>query len=140
MARSGAMPVFSMGNVLRLLGALGMAVVGLIANAPVLIAVAFMQILYQGIPFVRLTQASLAVRFATIPAGQAVGWVIGASAIGSFLGSVLGGMLADKVGFNAINWMAAIAAGLAVLLIFIVMRPAERKKRTEESAAATPAG
>lgn len=132
MARSGAMPVFSMGNVLRLVGALGMAVVGLIANAPVLIAVAFMQILYQGIPFVRLTQASLAVRFATIPAGQAVGWVIGASAIGSFLGSVLGGMLADKVGFNAINWMAAIAAGLAVLLIFIVMRPAERKKRSEE--------
>jgi len=66
--------------------------------------------------------------------------VIGASAIGSFLGSVLGGMLADKVGFNAINWMAAIAAGLAVLLIFIVMWPAERKKRTEESAAAEPAG
>ena len=132
MSRSGAMPVFSMGNVLRLVGSLGMAVVGLIANAPVLIAVAFMQILYQGIPFVRLTQASLAVRFATIPAGQAVGWVIGASAIGSFLGSVLGGMLADKVGFNAINWMAAIAAGLAVLLIFIVMRPAERKKRSEE--------
>ena len=132
MARSGAMPVFSMGNILRLLGALGMAVVGLIANAPVLIAVAFMQILYQGVPFVRLTQASLSVRFATIPAGQAVGWVIGASAIGSFLGSVLGGMLADKVGFNAINWMAAIAAGLAVLLIFISLWPAERKKRSEE--------
>jgi predicted MFS family arabinose efflux permease len=72
------------------------------------------------------------VRFATIPAGQAVGWVIGASAIGSFLGSVLGGMLADKVGFNAINWMAAIAAGLAVLLIFISLYPAERKKRSEE--------
>jgi predicted MFS family arabinose efflux permease len=80
------------------------------------------------------------VRFATIPAGQAVGWVIGASAIGSFLGSVLGGMLADKVGFNAINWMAAIAAGLAVLLIFISMWPTERKKRAEESAAAAPAG
>jgi len=66
--------------------------------------------------------------------------VIGASAIGSFIGSVLGGMLADNVGFNAINWMAAIAAGLAVLLIFISLWPAERKKRAEESAATAPAG
>ena len=63
---------------------------------------------------------AVAVRFATIPAGAASGWVIGASAIGSFLGSVIGGFLADEVGFNAINWMAGIAAGLAVLLIFML--------------------
>ena len=95
-----------------------------------------MQILYQGTPFIRLTQPVVAVRFATIPAGQAVGWVIGASAIGSFLGSVLGGLLADSVGFNAINWMGAIAAGIATLLIFISLWPAERKKRAEEEAVA----
>jgi predicted MFS family arabinose efflux permease len=109
-----------------------MALLGLVANAPVLIVAAFMQLLYQGNPFIRLTQPVLAVRFATIPAGQANGWVIGASAIGSFLGSILGGLLADSVGFNAINWMAAIAAGLAVLLIFISLWPAERRKQAEE--------
>jgi predicted MFS family arabinose efflux permease len=134
MGRSGAMPSFMMGNVLRLVGALGLAALGLVANAPVLIVVAFMQILYQGTPFVRLTQPVVAVRFATIAAGAASGWVIGASALGSFFGSVLGGFLADGVGFNAINWMGAIAAGLAVLLIIINLWPAERKKREEEAA------
>ena len=94
-----------------------------------------MQLLYQGTPFIRLAQPVLAVRFSTIPAGQAVGWVIGASAIGSFLGSIIGGILADSVGFNAINWMAAIAAGLAVLLTFISLWPAERKKLAEDTAA-----
>ena len=135
-ARAGGLPPFTAGNVARLAGALGMAVLGLVANAPILFVVAFMQLLYQGNPFVRLTQPKLAVRYSPIPAGEAVGWVIGASAIGSFLGSILGGILADKVGFNAINWMAAIAAGLAVLLIFISLYPAERKKRAGEAAAA----
>jgi MFS family permease len=140
MARSGAMSPFTMGNVLRLVGSLGMALLGLVANAPILIVVAFMQILYQGNPFVRLTQATIAVRFATIPAGAASGWVIAASATGSFIGSILGGFLADKVGFNAINWMGAIAAGAAVVLIVISLWPAERKKRAEEvGEAASPA-
>lgn len=136
MGKSGPIPVFTAGNIARLVGALGMAVLGLVANAPILIVVAFVQILYQGTPFVRLTQPVVAVRFATIPAGQASGWVIGASAIGSFLGSVIGGLLADSVGFNAINWMGAIAAGLALLLIIISLWPAERKKRKTETTAA----
>jgi hypothetical protein len=40
------------------------------------------------------------------------------------------------VGFNAINWMGAIAVGAALLLIFFGLWPAERKKRAAESAAA----
>ena len=73
------------------------------------------------------------VRFATIPAGAASGWVIAAAAAGSFLGSLIGGILANSIGFNAINWMAAVAAGLAVLLIFVSLWPAERRKRREEA-------
>ncbi len=128
MARSGPMTVFNFGNLMRFIGALGMAVLGLATESPALLVVAFVQILYQGIPFIRLTQAALAVRFSTISAGQASGWVIGASATGSFLGSVIGGYLASNVGFNAINWMAAIAAGLAVLLTLFSLRPAYRKR------------
>jgi MFS family permease len=136
MARSGGMTVFTAGTVIRLVGALGMAVVGLVAGSPILIAAAFMQILYQSNPFVRLTQPVVGVRFATIPAGGASGWVIAAAAAGSFLGSLIGGILANSIGFNAINWMAAFAVGAAVLLLFVGLWPAERKKRAEEAAVA----
>ena len=122
------MPVFVTGNLFRLVGGLGLAILGMAAQSPLLIVVALMQLFYQGNPLVRLTQPALAVRFATIPAGAA-------SAAGSFLGSLLGGFLADAVGFNAINWMAAIAAGLAVLLIVVSLLPADRKLKAEEAAA-----
>ena len=100
----------------------------------ILLAAAAMQILYQSNPFVRLTQPVVAMRFATIPAGQASGWVIAAAATGSFIGSLIGGFLADSVGFNAINWMGAIAVGAAVLLLFFGLWPAERKKIAAEAA------
>jgi predicted MFS family arabinose efflux permease len=136
LSRSGAMPDFTTGNIMRLVGALGLAVLGLVAKSPVLLVAASMQIFYQANPFVRMAQPVLAMRFSSIPPGQASGWVIGAAAFGTFLGSLIGGWLADAVGFNAINWMGAIAVGAAVLLIFIGLWPAERKKRAEESAAA----
>jgi predicted MFS family arabinose efflux permease len=135
MGRKGPMPVFLTGNAFRLVGGLGLAILGMAAKSPLLIVAAFMQLFYQGNPLVRLTQPALAVRFATIPAGAASGWVIAASAMGSFLGSLLGGYLADSIGFNAINWMAAIAAGLAVLLIVVSLLPAYRKLQPGESAA-----
>ncbi len=80
----------------------------------------------------RLSQPVGAIRFSTISAGQASGWVIGASAVGSFVGSVLGGWLADAVGFNAINWMAALAAGAAVALTVIALIPADRRLGKEQ--------
>ncbi len=139
MGRSGAMPDFTAGNIMRLVGALGLAVLGMVAKSPLLLVAASMQIFYQSNPFVRLTQPVLAIRFSTIPPGAASGWVIGAAATGSFLGSLIGGWLADAVGFNAINWMGAITVGAAVLLIFIGLWPAERRKRTEEEGAGAPA-
>jgi predicted MFS family arabinose efflux permease len=136
LGRSGAMPDFTTGNIMRLVGAIGLAVLGMVAKSPILLVAASMQIFYQANPFVRLTQPVLAMRFSTIPPGQATGWVIGAAALGSFFGSLIGGWLADTVGFNAINWMGAIAVGAAVLLIFFGLWPAERKKRAAERAAA----
>jgi predicted MFS family arabinose efflux permease len=137
LGRASSMPVFTTGNIIRFVGALLMAVIGLMARSPLLLAAAAMQILYQSNPFVRLTQPVVAMRFATIPAGQASGWVIAAGAAGSFFGSLIGGWLADAVGFNAINWMGAIAVGAAVLLLFFGLWPAERKKRAAKEAATT---
>lgn len=127
MGNSGAFAPFAAGIIARFVGALGMGLVGLITDSPVLLAAAFMQILYQSNPFARLAQSTLAVRFASFPAGAASGWVIAASAFGSFIGSVLGGFLADELGFNSIAFMAAIAAGAAVALIVLVLAPANRR-------------
>jgi predicted MFS family arabinose efflux permease len=134
MARSGGMTVQTAAQVIRFIGALGMALVGMMANSPVLLAAAFMQIMYQSNPFSRISQGVVGMRFATIPAGETSGWVIAASASGSFLGALIGGFLASSIGFNAINWMAAIAVGVALLLMVVSLWPAERKKRKAEAA------
>jgi predicted MFS family arabinose efflux permease len=128
MGRTGLAPVLVTGHAMRLIGALGMALLGLAADAPELLVIASMQILYQALPFVRLSQPVGAVRYSTVAAGEASGWVIGASAVGSFIGGMLGGFLADAAGFNSINWMATISAGLAVGLLVLVLLPADRAR------------
>ena len=139
LARSGAMPDFTFGNALRLAGVAGLALLGMAAKSPVLLVAASMQLMYQSNAFVRFAQPVLGVRFSTIGPTAATGWVIAAGALGSFIGSLLGGWLADKFGYNAINWMAVISVGAAVLLIFVSLWPAERKKRAGE-AIAVPLG
>lgn len=138
MGRKGAFQPFTAGIVARFVAALGMAVVGAATNNAVLLGAAFMQVMYNAAPFARLAQPSLAVRYATFPAGQASGWVIAASAVGSFFGSVLGGFLADEFGFNAVNWMAVVAAGLSVAVLILGLRPVER--RAAEGDESVPAG
>lgn len=127
MGRSGAFAPFRAGIVARFIAGLGMAVVGAATSNGVLLGAAFMQLMYNAAPFARLAQSSLAVRFATFPAGAASGWVIAGSAIGSFLGSLLGGFLAEEFGFNAVNWMAAVAGGLSVAVLVIWLWPAEKR-------------
>jgi len=125
MSKRGTMPTYSLGVIMRLVGALGMAVVGMISGTPVLLAVAFMQLLYQANPFARLAQPGTAVRFATFPAGMANGWLIAGSALGSFAGALLGGVLADAFGFNAVNWMGAAAAAGSIALLVLGLWPAK---------------
>jgi predicted MFS family arabinose efflux permease len=134
MARSGPTTVYTGGTILRIVGIAALAVLGVIGSMPVLIVVVAAQILYFSRPFGRLPQPSIGVRFATISAGQATGWIGGSGAIGSFVGALLGGLLADKVGFNSILWMGTIS-GIALLLVVFGLWPAERKKRAAESAA-----
>ena len=118
MARSGAMPDFTFGSVIRLLGALGLALLGLLTkNAPLVLVAISMQLLYQSNAFIRFTQPVLGVRFSKLGPGGASGWVIGAAAFGSFIGSLLGGLLADAFGYNAINWMATISISLSMVQV-----------------------
>jgi MFS family permease len=139
MARKGPFPPFMAGVVGRMIAGLGMGAVGLMTDNRALIGAAFMQLMYQAAPFVRLPQSGLAVRFATFPAGQASGWVIAGSAVGSFVGSLLGGYLADAFGYNAVNWMAAAAGAGAALILFMWLRPAEKRMRIGEIPSPSPA-
>jgi predicted MFS family arabinose efflux permease len=136
MARSGPFPVYTAGAVLRFVGVGGMALVGTMGPGGAMVLAALsMQLLYQGNPFVRLAQTPLAVRFAPMSPSAASGWVLGGSALGSFIGSLLGGFLADTFGFNAINWMAVVGAALSVALLLFVLRRAEREKQAEQERA-----
>lgn len=134
MAKRGTFSPLAAGTVARFVAAAGLALAGWMTESPVLLVAALVQVLYQANPFVRLSQPGSGVRYATFPAGAATGWVIAASAIGSFIGSALGGVLADKAGFNSINVMGAIAGGLSVLVLFVGLWPAERRMREVEAA------
>lgn len=127
MGKKGPFNPFMVGITGRMIAGLGMGAVGLMTDNKALLGAAFMQLMYQTAPFVRLAQPGLAVRFASFPAGQASGWVIAGSAIGSFIGSLLGGYLASAFGYNAVNWMAAAAGGGAALILFIWLRPAHKR-------------
>ena len=70
MGRSGVMAPFAAGQIARLVGSLGLAILGLATqNAPLVMVAISMQILYQGMPFIRLTQRVGAIRFSTVSAG-----------------------------------------------------------------------
>lgn len=128
MAKYGPLTPFIAGTVMRFGGAACLGLLGWVSDAPVLLVAAAMQLLYQGAPFSRLPQNVLAVRFAPIPSGQANGWVIAGSAFGSFIGSLLGGWLADEFGYNSISWMAAIAAGAGVGVLVLMIWPMNRSR------------
>ena len=83
MARSGAYTPFTAGIVARFVAGFGMAAVGMATDNKILLGAAFMQVMYNAAPFTRLGQSSLAVRYASFPAGAASGWVIAASAPGA---------------------------------------------------------
>jgi predicted MFS family arabinose efflux permease len=137
MARRGATAVYSVGVTMRLFGAAGMAVVGLVSGAPALLGVAMMQLLYQSNPFARLAQPGTAIVFARVPAGIANGWLIAGSALGSAVGSAWGGVLADRYGFNSVNWMGAGAAAASVAVLFVGLWP-RRPAAAEEHPGAPP--
>jgi predicted MFS family arabinose efflux permease len=137
MATRGSFTVYTIGVAMRVAGPIGMAIAGLIANTPVLLAIASMQLLYQSNSFVRLAQPSSAVSLASFSPSIANGWLIAGSAIGAAIGSALGGVLADAYGFNAVNWMGA-GAGTAALLILLVGLRHGRTSGGDVTAAANP--
>jgi predicted MFS family arabinose efflux permease len=110
------------GVVIRAVAAVGLAVAGATLASPILLASLLVLLLYASNSFVDLAIYPFGVRSASVPASEASGWVFGSIALAGAFGSVAGGLLADAFGFNSINWMAAVAGILAVLLVVVAGR------------------
>lgn len=127
MARSTAMTVFAAGTIIRAVGALTMALVGLFTTPVLVLAAVAMLVTYQGTPIPRLAANELAVGLSERSAGQSVGFYFAASAVGSVVGCLVAGVLADAVSFNSVNWFAG-AAGLAAALLLVALIPRARTR------------
>jgi hypothetical protein len=77
LARSTPMTVYFGGVFMRFAGALGLALVGMLAGSALILAAAFMMTLYMGVPVARLAQGPIGYRLAIVQAGEEAGqWVI----------------------------------------------------------------
>lgn len=67
-------------------------------------------------PLFELTAAVLASRTSPIGQGAAQGGSMAAYALGSIVGAVVAGWMADQYGFRSLAWIALVAAGAATVL------------------------
>jgi predicted MFS family arabinose efflux permease len=118
MQRAGPMAAFSVGTAFRLVGAAGMAVLGMTGSLPLLAGGFAIVLMSLGRSITRLAQPALAFQFAPVRAGAALGFLFGAAALGGFVGSLIGGFASAAFGYNAVNWIGA-GAGAAALAILI---------------------
>ena len=118
MRRAGPMAAFSVGTAFRLVGAAGMAVLGMTGSLPLLAGVFAIVLMSLGRSISKLGQPALAFGFATVRAGAALGFLFGVSALGGFVGSLVCGFASAAFGYNSVNWIGA-GAGAAALAILI---------------------
>ncbi|GAA1933221.1 hypothetical protein GCM10009775_26510 [Microbacterium aoyamense] len=121
MARSTSMRVFTVGTVIRGVGALAMALIGLITSPVLILAALAMLVAYQGIPIPRLAAPDLAARLETRSPTRANGYYFASSALGSALGCVAAG-LAAMSGYESVLWLASVA-GLAASATALIWLP-----------------
>lgn len=100
-------------------------------TTPVLVLAAIaMLITYQGVPVPRVAAADLAVQLSPTGPVQADGYYFAASAVGSVVGCLLAGLLAQSESFNAVNWLAAIAGIAATASLWPLLRSRPNRRTT----------
>lgn len=99
-----------------------MALIGLMTTPVLVLAAIAMLITYQGVPVPRVAAADLAVQLSPTGPVQADGYYFAASAVGSVVGCLLAGLLAQSESFNAVNWLAAIAGIAATASLWPLLR------------------
>jgi predicted MFS family arabinose efflux permease len=130
LGRSTSLTVFTVGTLARGVGALLMAVIGLFTSPVLILAALAMLVTYQASPLPRLAGSQLSARLSPGSASVANGYYFAATALGSVVGSLVAGFLADAVSYNSVNWLAAITSlGATALLVGAVVPLAARKPR-----------
>jgi hypothetical protein len=129
MARADSTLVWAVGNGLRGLGGLALAILGAIGGAPYLAILGAYLLFESTAAFTRIAQAATAVGFAPAAAAVATGWLAAGQALGQSAASLGGGILADVTGsYELLLWVAG-GLGLAsagIGLLFLV--PAGRRR------------
>lgn len=123
MRAKGAFTVYGSGSWIRFLGIGGMAILGALGGTHLLLAGFMTLIAFQGPQLTRMVAPRIAEAMAPVQAAEANGYYFATSALGAFLGSLAAGFIADKISFSAINWMNALLAGLAALIVGYILRP-----------------
>lgn len=127
MTHTGGLPVYVAGTIARAGGALVMALIGLVTSPVLILAAIAMLITYQGVPIPRLAANDVAARLATVSPAQANGLYFAASALGSVIGCLVAGFLADWR-MDAVIWFAAIAGIIALIAALTWLIPASRRQ------------
>ncbi len=117
LATAGSLRIIRIGTAVRASGALAMALLGLLSDAKLLLPALAMLVAFQGIPIARIAAPPLATALAPVPAAEANGYYFASSALGAVAGCLAAGFLAEHVGYNAVNWMAAAGSGLALMAL-----------------------
>lgn len=123
MKQLGSLPVYVRGAAIKFVGMFGMVLVALLGGGFLLLAALMVQLAYVGPMLTRTASADISVKLAPVSSAEAAGYYLASSALGAFFGSLAAGFLADAVSFNAVNWMTAILAGVAVLILIVFLLP-----------------
>jgi predicted MFS family arabinose efflux permease len=127
MGAAGAANVLRGAWILRLAAFVGLAVlVG--TSVPAILPLGLYILLAVGIQFNDAANPAMAVRTSPTTAGAAQGFVMGALALGTFSGGLLGGVLAESVGFDWLPVAGAVSVAIAVALSIPGFRGVDTRK------------
>ncbi len=131
LAKSGAARVFQWSLALRLAAAAGLVL--LVGSKPAMVLPLGLWILFQvGIQFVDMANPPIAARISPTTTGAAQGFVMGALALGTFCGGLLGGWAAEAFGFDWLPVITSAGIGLALVVSLFALRGYPHPSRTVE--------
>jgi MFS family permease len=134
MARQGGLATFRGAYLLHCSALIGLTVASFFVPVAVFIPSLFLFIFYLGEPFGRIPQPVLGVRYSSMEATTANGWIVGAISGAAFLAGLLSGFLAQIFSFNAVLYLATGAFLLALAIQLIGVWPVERRIQAQEKA------
>jgi MFS family permease len=134
--RSGGLATFRGAYFMHVGGLIGLTIASFFVPVALFIPALFLFIFYLGEPFGRIPQPVLGVRYSTMEATTANGWIVGAISSSAFLAGIISGFLAQAISFNAVLYFATGMFILALLIQLFGVWPVERRIQAEEKEAA----